>query len=130
MAGKYKFVCFLLIFIVKLKGTGIMLSNYEIAKFCYMYCTYAVPFKKHWTNVPRYTQASIKKDTLVEYNHYEIVAVMYGFGLLSCVKRKPKPKKSIKIQPLPAIFMRTIFSFVITFSSMSFSHNFKSLIKC
>lgn len=92
-----------------------MLSKHEIAKFCYMYCTYTVPYKKHWTNVPH---ASIKKDTLVEYDHcVRLWQSMYGFGLLSCVNRKPKPKKSIKIQPRPAIFMRTIFSFVITFSS-------------
>lgn len=43
-----------------------MLSKHEIAKFCYMYCTYAVSYKNHWTNVPH---AAIKKDTLVEYDH-------------------------------------------------------------
>lgn len=43
-----------------------MLSKHEIAKFCYMYCNYAVSYKNHWTNVPH---ASIKKDTLVEYDH-------------------------------------------------------------
>lgn len=38
-----------------------MLSKHEIA----MYCTYTVPYKNHWTNVPH---ASIKKDILVEYD--------------------------------------------------------------
>lgn len=38
-----------------------MLSKHEIA----MYCTYTVPYKNHWTNVPH---TSIKKDILVEYD--------------------------------------------------------------